>query len=113
MVKKAHLKDGVAVHEPTGVEVVPGASKLPPSQSYAFTGTGGESLGSIRAPTRSTLRWTRGQAGSRIEISSSGAHPIAIASTGGHGTAPIGAGTYGDVTVRATGRWTIVIVPTH
>jgi hypothetical protein len=84
---------------------------VPPNQAFAFSGSSDTPLGAIRLPTASVLRWTNGEPGSRFAISAGGAGPIDIASTAAHGEARIDAGVKVDVTVRATGRWTIVIVP--
>jgi hypothetical protein len=86
------------------------ASPSPPRQSYAFTGAGDTSLGTIRLSDPSVLRWT---ASGRFALTGagSGGRTIAIASTAAHGEARLAAGTARDVAVRTSGRWTVVITP--
>ncbi|HZV73960.1 MAG TPA: hypothetical protein VFF79_09625 [Conexibacter sp.] len=88
-----------------------GGSATASSSAYAFTGSGDERLGTIRLTTRATLRWTAsGRPGAHFEIASADG-AIAVRSTAAGGLVGLAAGAVRDVSVRAAGRWTVVIVP--
>ena len=84
-----------------------GATAVVPASpgSVSYSGNGGRNLGTITVSSSSTLRWTNDGA---IQINDDGGG-IAVNSEAHGGTTAVEPGTYKNVSVNATGKWTITI----
>lgn len=102
---------GVSTTAPPAAD--PSAAAAPLPQSYAFTGVGDRALGAIRLSGPSVLRWSA-RPGARFALSGDGpgGRPLAISSAAAGGQLRLAGGELRGVSVRTSGRWTIVIVAT-
>jgi hypothetical protein len=91
---------------PSSSQTTPQSPKLPrlfpAAVSHVFSGTGSETLGPASLATGATLRW---QSSSELVIRSPGSAAIHLQPP--NGTMRIRPGNYEDITVAASGPWTL------
>ncbi len=99
----------------TSTSTVTSGSTSAGGSPQTFNGSGQQSLGTIHVASASQLRWTcSGCSSSTFSItnSSSDASPLAVQGQDAtSGQANVAAGTYTQVTVQATGPWSVTITP--
>jgi hypothetical protein len=78
-----------------------------PGGGRSFSGRNGRTIGTLRVPRKSTIRWTN--KGDVFTLLSE--RQIHVSSTKRRGTAALQRGTYNDFRVAALGSWTLRIIP--
>jgi hypothetical protein len=84
-----------------------GGSVAVPTSGSTFSGRNGKTIGTVRIPRRSAIRWTND--GEVFTVLSE--RQIHVSSNKSSGSATIERGTYPEFRVAAIGRWTIRITP--